>query len=244
MPRHSNFEQILSGQELHPGFGAAQIIGRMIDALKVGTQSGLARELGVSRGAISDAKAKNKVPSDWMLKLFRAYSLNPFWLETGRGAMFLREDEVREDLQVTDAVQQDGYEYIPLVEARLAGGGGSSETSDKVVGYYAFRRSWLRGRGALESMRLMRVTGESMEPTLQDEDVVLVDLAQHDILVGKIYAVRMDDEIVVKRLERKPGKLVLVSDNRKYYEPLDVPVGDQTNVEVLGRVLWVGRELM
>jgi phage repressor protein C with HTH and peptisase S24 domain len=92
-------------------------------------------------------------------------------------------------------------------------------------------------------MRLMRVTGESMSPTLEDEDIVLVDLSQNDIRVGKIYAVRMDDEIVVKRLERKPGKLVLVSDNRRFYEPQEIPLGDQSNVEVLGRVVWMSREI-
>ncbi|NJB67623.1 phage repressor protein C with HTH and peptisase S24 domain [Desulfobaculum xiamenense] len=227
------------------GVGATQVVERMIDALGLATQSALARELGVSRGAISDAKAKNKVPAEWLLKLFRAHSINPFWLETGRGAKFLREDVVRENVADTPEQGRQGeYEFIPLVAARLAGGGGSAETSDRVVGYYAFRRSWLRGKGSIDDMRLMRVTGESMEPTLEDEDVVLVDLSQCDILVGKIYAVRMDDEIVVKRLERKPGKLVLVSDNRRFYEPLEVPVGDQINVEVLGRVIWMARELM
>jgi phage repressor protein C with HTH and peptisase S24 domain len=131
-----------------------------------------------------------------------------------------------------------------MVEARAAAGGGSLETGERVVGYYAFRRDWLAGKGRLSSLRLLRVTGESMQPTLQDEDVVLVDLSQRDILAGKIYAVRMDDEMVVKRLEKKPGRLVLVSDNRALYEPLEISLGEYTNVEVLGRVIWMAREMM
>ena len=98
--------------------------------------------------------------------------------------------------------------------------------------------------GNIAAMRLMRVTGESMRPTLQDEDVVLVDLSQRDILAGKIYAVRMDDEMVVKRLEKKPGKLVLLSDNRALYEPLEISLAEYSNVEVLGRVIWMAREMM
>ncbi|MFK4764267.1 S24 family peptidase [Desulfobaculum sp. SPO524] len=224
--------------------GAAHVIARIIEALGIGTQSALARELGVSRGAISDAKSKNKVPAEWLLKLFRTHSLNPFWLETGHGAKFLREDTVRRTVRDAPAPEREPqYDYVPLVAARLSGGGGSAQTSDRVVEYYAFQRSWLRSKGSVDDMRLMRVTGESMSPTLDDEDIVLVDLSQNDIRVGKIYAVRMDDEIVVKRLERKPGKLVLVSDNRRFYEPQEIPLGDQSNVEVLGRVVWMSREI-
>lgn len=228
------------------GFGAAQIIARMMQALDLTTQSALAEELGVSRGAISDAKSKDKIPAEWMLKLFRGHGLNPFWMETGRGAMYLDQRTVRENLPPGPggAGSDEGFDFVPMVDARLSGGGGSLETSDRVVGYYAFRRAWLNGRGRIDAMRLMRVTGQSMEPTLEDEDVVLVDLSQRDVLAGKIYAVRMDDEIVVKRLEKKPGSLVLISDNRRFYDPLEVPVGEQINLEVVGRVIWMAREMM
>lgn len=228
------------------GFGAAQIISRMMEALGVSTQSALAEELGVSRGAVSDAKSKDKVPAEWLLKLFRGHGINPFWMETGRGSMHLDQRTVREGMDPDDP-GPDGsgeFDYVPMVKARLSGGGGSLEASDSVVGYYAFRRAWLAGKGDIRAMRLMRVTGESMEPTLEDEDVVLVDLSQHDILTGKIYAVRIDDEIVVKRLDKKPGKLVLISDNRRFYDPLEVELGEQANVDVIGRVIWMAREVM
>jgi len=231
------------------GFGAAQIISRMMEALEVSTQSALAEELGVSRGAVSDAKSKDKIPAEWLLKLFRGHGINPFWLETGRGTLYLDQRTVREGSGAE--VGESGasgpsseFDYVPMVKARLSGGGGSLETSDNVVGYYAFRRAWLAGKGDIRSMRLMRVTGESMEPTLEDEDVVLVDLSQCDILTGKIYAVRIDDEIVVKRLDKKPGLLVLISDNRQFYDPLEVVMGEQVNVDILGRVIWMAREVM
>ena len=232
--------------KIHEGFGAAQIIARMMQALDLTTQSALAEELGVSRGAVSDAKSKDKIPAEWMLKLFRGHGLNPFWMETGRGAMYLDQRTVRENLPPAPGQGggEEGFDFVPMVDARLSGGGGSLETSDRVVGYYAFRRAWLSGRGKIDAMRLMRVTGQSMEPTLEDEDVVLVDLSQRDILAGKIYAVRMDDEIVVKRLEKKPGSLVLVSDNRRFYDPLEVQLSEQINLEVVGRVIWMAREMM
>lgn len=222
------------------GTGAAAVVARMMLALGVSTQTALAEELGLGRGAVSDAKSKGKVPSQWLLTLLRTRRVNPSWLETGEGEMHLP-SEGREELMAYGA---ETYDWVPMVEARASAGGGSLETGERILGYYAFRRDWLAGKGAIKTMRLMRVTGESMRPTLQDEDVVLVDLSQRDILAGKIYAVRMDDEMVVKRLEKKPGKLVLLSDNRALYEPLEISLAEYANVEVLGRVIWMAREMM
>lgn len=222
------------------GTGAAAVVARMMLALGVSTQTALAEELGLGRGAVSDAKSKGKVPSQWVLTLLRTRRVNPSWLETGEGEMHLQ-SEGREELMAYGA---ETYDWVPMVEARASAGGGSLETGERILGYYAFRRDWLAGKGTIRTMRLMRVTGESMRPTLQDEDVVLVDLSQRDILAGKIYAVRMDDEMVVKRLEKKPGKLVLLSDNRALYEPLEISLAEYANVEVLGRVIWMAREMM
>lgn len=234
-------ERPATGLELEArGTGAAAVVARMMLALGVSTQTALADELGLGRGAVSDAKSKGKVPPEWLLKLLRTRRVNPSWLETGEGEMRLP-SEGREELMAYGA---ETYDWVPMVEARASAGGGSLETGERILGYYAFRRDWIAGKGSIQSMRLMRVTGESMRPTLQDEDVVLVDLSQRDILAGKIYAVRMDDEMVVKRLEKKPGKLVLLSDNRALYDPLEISLAEYANVEVLGRVIWMAREMM
>lgn len=225
------------------GSGAAQIIARMKEALGFHTQSALADELGVRRAAVSDAKRQNRIPAEWLLKLCRGRGLNPNWLETGQGDTYIRPAVVCEVRGGYGARSPEGYDFVPMVEAGFAAHGGGLETQPRVLALYAFRREWLLRKGRVESMRLVRVTGESMEPTLEDNDMVLVDLSRTDILVGRIYAVRMDNEIVVKRLEKKPGKLVLVSDNRALYEPLEIDLGEYVNVEVLGRVVWMAREM-
>ena len=54
-------------------------------------------------------------------------------------------------------------------------------------------------------------------------------------------AVGIDDTIMVKRLEKRPGKLVLVSDNRAYETVLID--SDAANVRILGRVIWLQRRI-
>ena len=66
------------------------------------------------------------------------------------------------------------------------------------------------------SWRVDSVLSGSMEPELKDGDTVLVDQSQKAILAGAVYAVGIDDTVMVKRLEKHPNKLVLLSDNETY----------------------------
>ncbi len=221
--------------------GAEAVIRRMMAAAGLASQAELARELGVRRAAVTDAKRRRSIPAEWFLRLSRTRGLNPLWLETGQGARTI--GEVPRPDPASFRHHEEEFSFVPMVKARVSGGGGSLETDGGIEAYYAFRHEWLRRKGRIGEMRLMRVTGESMEPTLRDEDIVLIDLSQSDVYPGKIYAVGIDQEIVVKRLDKKPGKLVLLSDNRQFYPPLEVTLDEGVDVRILGRVVWMAREL-
>ena len=137
----------------------------------------------------------------------------------------------------------EDFTYVPKVKARLSAGGGSFETADDVVGYYAFRKEFLKGCGSAKDMVLFDVSGDSMSPMMLHGDTVLIDQSQRDIIPGNIYGIGMDEEIVVKRVEKAPGALLLISENREKYPPLNVVMNDYSNVRIIGRVLWLGRRL-
>ena len=98
---------------------------------------------------------------------------------------------------------------IPMVEARLSGGSGSLETSAANGRDYAFRRDFILRRGNPNDMVLMRVSGDSMEPDVCDNDVVLIDQSKKDILPGRMYAVGFEEAIYLKRIDIVPGKAIL-----------------------------------
>ncbi len=129
----------------------------------------------------------------------------------------------------------------PQAKAKPGENGRELDVASKTSSY-AFKVAWLKDMGLPVQMKFLRFTGDSMRPTLLNNDMLLIDESQRDILEGKIYALRMDQDIVVKRVAKKPGKLVLISDNRDLYEPLEVDVVLQDNVQIIGRVIWVGRE--
>lgn len=204
---------------------------RIYQATGIASQNELAAALNVNRSAITQARKKNAVPARWALSLYRSHGLNPDWVETGRGPTFLRPSS-------SDAT---AFEQIPKVKARLCAGDGSFEVGTEIEGYYAFQKRWLSGRGHSDQMVLLDIFGNSMEPELRAGDTVLVDQSQKDVLAGAIYAVGIDDTIMVKRLEKHPNKLVLLSDNRDY-APIYLADADLEKVRVIGKVIWVGRE--
>ena len=111
--------------------------------------------------------------------------------------------------------------------------------------YFAFDENWLKSLTASPAGRLsiIRVEGDSMAPTLNAGDDILVD--PRDCAEGLrdgIYVLRADDALVVKRLALHPaGRRVTVqSDNPAYPDWPDCDIDD---LHCIGRVIWAGRKI-
>jgi phage repressor protein C with HTH and peptisase S24 domain len=204
---------------------------RVYSATGISSQNELAIALDINRSAITQAKKKNDFPARWLLDLYKLFGLNPDWLETGKGPTYLTPSPAQE------------YEFkgIPKVKARLCAGGGSFEVGSEIEGYYSFRTEWLAHKGSSDHMVLMDIFGNSMTPELKDGDTVLVDESQKDVLAGALYAIGIDDTIMVKRVEKHPQKLVLISDN-KDYSPIFLHNEEMDTIRIIGKVIWVCRE--
>ena len=112
--------------------------------------------------------------------------------------------------------------------------------SENMEDYYAFRKNWL-SRVATSPSRLvlMRINGNSMSPTLEDSDTVMIDTGRRDIKEGMIYALRVDHSVMIKRLSfRVGGKVLIISDNRHDYDPYEAPMKD---LHILGQVIFFCR---
>ena len=142
----------------------------------------------------------------------------------------------------------DDYAFIRKARARPTAGGGSLETTGETEGGLAFRRDWLRSRtpAGPERLRVMEVSGDSMAPTINHGDVVLVDESDNARELGedRVYVVRKGDEIYVKRYHKTPDALLFMGDNRaRDYQDVRVVPGETEQFAGIGRVLWAGKEL-
>jgi len=207
------------------------LMKRILDATGISSQSELANELEINRSGITHARNNDKIPDKWILKLYRKFGFNPKWVETGMGNVFIH----------SQADSDVDFRHIPKVAARLSAGTGSFETEGTITDYLSFQTKWLAGKGSANSMVAMEVFGQSMEPVIREGDTVLIDQSQKNILAGAIYAVGVEDTILIKRLEKHPNKLVLCSDN-KNYEPIYLEREDTEKVRIIGKVVWSCRE--
>jgi phage repressor protein C with HTH and peptisase S24 domain len=128
----------------------------------------------------------------------------------------------------------------------VSAGPGALVTEELGKAYFAFDERWLKSltSSGPANLSIVRVEGDSMTPTLNAGDDILVDLGDAgERLRDGIYVLRIDDALVVKRLALNPmGRRVTIqSDNPAY---ADWPDCDLNDINCIGRVIWSGRKVV
>jgi phage repressor protein C with HTH and peptisase S24 domain len=134
---------------------------------------------------------------------------------------------------------------IPRLAVRAAAGAGAANEGEAAIDDLQFPAAMLRdlGAGRPAALSLVRVEGDSMQPTLGPGDDILVDGDDGaERLREGIYVLRRDDDtVIVKRVALNPaGGIDIRSDNESGGSWTNV---DPATVHVIGRVIWAGRRL-
>lgn len=147
--------------------------------------------------------------------------------------------------------------YLRVDEAELGGAGGpvlaevrrleveASAGPGAIVGDEAADGTMQLDPRLLETLRLdprhaamLRARGDSMEPAIRDGDQIIVDERDRAVAAAPaIFVLRLDGDLLVKRVARLDGGFRVTSDNPAY------PPRDSAAVEIVGRVVWLARTL-
>ena len=144
-------------------------------------------------------------------------------------------------------VDIDEFVFIPLYDVALSAGHGAWADDIPPKSTLAFRRDWLEAFVTTDfnNLSVVMVKGDSMAGVLNDKDAILVDHSRTEASDG-LYALRIGNEIFVKRVQRLPHALRITSANPEY-DPFEVPLqnGDSSDnsVSIIGKVVWLGRAL-
>jgi phage repressor protein C with HTH and peptisase S24 domain len=127
----------------------------------------------------------------------------------------------------------------------VSAGPGAVVTEELGKPYFGFDEQWLKSLtpSSTANLSIVRVEGDSMSPTLNAGDDILVDLGDaEERLRDGIYVLRIDEALVVKRLALNPvGRRVTIqSDNPAY---ADWPDCGLDKINCIGRVIWAGRKI-
>jgi phage repressor protein C with HTH and peptisase S24 domain len=197
-----------------------------------GSVADLARAVGVSDNAIYKWVSGRGQPSMISLvNLARAARVSIEWLATGQEAS-------KGDSQNTES---GDYVYMPRNSVRSPVGRGTVQ-SRQIVDYVALKTEWLSRRIGIDpkSLILVEAVSDSMTPTIDEGDLVLVDLRDPRFRHDGIYVLRAGGDLSIKRIQRRPdGKLIIRSDNAAY-EPTVVAAD---SINVVGHAIWIAGRL-
>lgn len=88
-----------------------------------------------------------------------------------------------------------------------------------------------------QNLKVFKASGDSMVPTIEDSDMLLIDTGRTDYNNGGIFLLTINNDWFIKRLRKRiTGELDIISDNEKY--PVETFQPEQ-NIEVFikGRVI-------
>lgn len=140
--------------------------------------------------------------------------------------------------------QTSGIVMIPSYDVSASAGFGAFVDREWAEDYMPFQTNFLNSltHTPSENLSVIKVMGDSMSPTLNDGDRILVDTLETTPGRAGVYVLRSDEVLNVKRVSVNPstGFLSIKSDNPLYENWNDV---DPETVHIIGKVLWAGRNL-
>lgn len=227
----------------------AEFVARLHDVLRQWPSADrLARAMGVSPSAFRKWLKGEAEPSrERLVALANTAGVSVGWLATGEGeAPNLRPVAPGAGRAEHDGPGLEDFVLLPSHDTVAAAGASPEIASDpRGSRYMAFRNDWVREEIGIDpkAIGLERAVGDSMAPTINAGDVLLLDTTQRAFALFGIYVLEIDGERLVKRVQRKlDGSLVLISDNPDYERDL-VPPGRVEHLRAIGRVVWIGKKL-
>lgn len=222
------------------------------------TQEEFAKQIGYDRSYIANIeREKAEVTKRLILLIEKTYNANPAWIEEGKGDMFNGPsimdsvgsmDEERQQILPLNfrGVWFPGQEIklhdkrdiviIPVYNEVDAGDAVRNHASLDPIDWVPIKAKWLN-----QNMIAIKIKGNSMEPTITDGSVVMVDCNQKDIVDGKVYVIEVPYiGATVKRVYVEYQQITLKPDNPLHKEkafPLETL--EREDIRVIGRVVTV-----
>lgn len=135
-----------------------------------------------------------------------------------------------------------GAHLVPVYNVEASAGNGTHIGDEYQVASLSFPEGYLQRitRAQPRNLAVISVKGDSMMPTLCDDDIVMIDTTKRDLSYDGLFVIRDNgDALLVKRIGRasRSGFVSMISDNKEQYPAVERALGD---IEVIGKVIWKG----
>ncbi|KGJ86410.1 LexA family transcriptional regulator [Colwellia psychrerythraea] len=210
-----------------------------------------ANAIDISEGALRKYLKGISLPQiDKAMLIAKEAGVSLNWLITGEGSKDTgNQSKPKSDFSygcATVSVEEFNEEYalIPGYHISVSTGHGALNNEAEVKRQLAFRSKWLRYRKLNPNdLAVVFAKGDSMEPTINSGNTILVDLSNKKLTEGSIYVLRLGEDLYAKRLQQRfDGSIELISDNKEYITQTVKP-DELEQLEIIGKVVWIGKDL-
>lgn len=195
------------------------------------TQTDFGEKIGKTMRSVQEyERGTRNITDGVLLNLQETFNVNPTWLRTGTGSMFLEE---KSNVKIEPLSNQ--YVEIKEYPTVKASAGYGCMINEEISKPYFVHASLVSNK---ECEMIISVTGNSMSPTLEENDKILITSDYESISkpkINKIYVIHTDNAIYVKRYKQKKGNEYIFSSDNKEYGDIALNINDSAN-RVIGKV--------
>lgn len=216
------------------------------------TQGDLAAAVGVSQGSIGNIESgiRTNPRAATVLGIAKALGVSPQWLQSDDGEMLPTPVPTTSNISPSPGYAPgEAIVRVPvLANAGSMGTGNDLLHDDVLVGQIDLSEQWLSRRikpTSPQALRFVHAYGDSMSPTFEDGDVLLVDTGMRDPRhIDGVYVLSASDRLYIKRVQSRLDGTTEISSDNPAVKTVDVLNGGNA-IDVLGRVVWCwnGRKL-
>lgn len=206
-----------------------EIIEKLRDVLSSEKDKGrifdkdIANALDISSVNFATMKKRNSIPFASILDFCALKKISINWMLYGQDPSSL-----------IDSTDKYWVKYYPTISVSAGGGAYDSEDNYEKLDVPDFFVNLIGGHENIKNVEAINVTGDSMEPTLNNGNIIFIDKTKKDVSKDGIYAFVNDNGLFVKRIQKRiDGGLDVISDNKEY--PMQMARKDEINI--LGKVI-------
>lgn len=111
---------------------------------------------------------------------------------------------------------------------------------------YPLPNWWLNER-AIDASQLVGYLykGDTMSPLIGNDAVVIINKQQNQLIDGAVYALLINNELFIRRIQRLPTGLKIISDNQKYsaFDISQEQLKERDFFAVIGQVIYIGSDI-
>jgi phage repressor protein C with HTH and peptisase S24 domain len=190
----------------------------------------IAYALGLSPQQYANQKHRNSIPYAEIGAFCQKYQITMNWILYGSSSEKMIENE------------EKIYKARLINKINISGGGGAYDDEEISDSYIYLNESSVKSLGIqnMKNIDAIKVVGDSMSPTIEDGELVLIDRNDKIYQESSVFAINTYEGLFAKRLAvNSQGDMDLISDN-KSYTAITMPIDE---VYIIGKIIGVLEKL-